>query len=222
MKRRSILFAAFYAAFAAGAALAWGSTLYGATAEPPQPGPAQATIQAGVDFDVPLLVAGKATIGRGHVNAENVLRVYWVVDGRIAGPLLLRIGGDVQPVPPPPPPHPPPVPVKRITDFYIVWETGEATVAVGAIRNNQAFKDELTKAKIRYGAMDQDNGEKLPRYKPVVEAARKATLPAIVTVDEFGGIKAEPIPAQLLAEKAKPGPAVEWILGAAKKAGGVP
>ena len=190
--KRTDFFAARVAAFFAACALAWGSAFCDATAAEPIP---TTTIQAGADFDVPLLVAGKPAIGRAHLAADNVLRIYWVADGRIAGPLLYTLTrqGDVEPPIPPKPEPKPPTPVKRTTDIYVVWETSTATPAEAAIRNNQSWKDESTKLKIRWGQMDIDTIANVPKFAAVAAAA-KGKLPCVVLVDEAGGTRVEPLP----------------------------
>lgn len=155
-------------------------------------------IPVGLDFDVPLIVAGKALQGKAHVNAERVLRVYYVADGKVAGPLLYDLirRGDVGPGPEPEPkpkPEPQPTP-KKVVELYVVWETGDAAQSDAAIRNASAWKTECDKAKIRYSLFDQDTVKNVAKYKPVVAAAQKLGLPAVVTVDEAGGVKAEPLP----------------------------
>lgn len=155
-------------------------------------------IPVGLDFDVPLVVSGKPTTGKAFVNAEKVLRIYYVADGKVAGPLLYDLirRGDVGPGPEPKPkpePEPQPTP-KKVVELYVVWETGDAAQSDAAIRNASAWKAECDKAKIRWSAFDVNTVENVTKYKPVVAAAQKLGLPAVVTVDEAGGVKAEPLP----------------------------
>ena len=185
------------------AALAWLPSYHSPGAEPARVSEASSVASAasdgipvGFDFDVPLLVSGKSTQGRGFVSADRVLRVYWVADGKVAGPMLyvLTRQGDVgpgpqPPIPPKPPtPDPPPTPVVKATRVMLIHETGDDTPVVAAIRNNLAWKTESEKLGMAWRIADPDTIAKT--YPAMVAAAKKVGLPAVIFMDSTGFVTA--------------------------------
>jgi hypothetical protein len=157
-------------------------------------------VPVGVDFDIPLVIAGKSTTGKAFVNAERVLRIYYVADGKVAGPMLYDLvrRGDVptppKPPDPPVPPKPPdPPPVLKAAFVYLIHESADATPALAAIRNAAAWKTEAEKLGMKWLIFDKDSGAK--KFPSATNRATDVGLPAVVLIDKAGGAIAEKLPA---------------------------
>lgn len=159
-------------------------------------------IRTAQTFELPYSVGGKSVFAEAILEADGSLRLTFPsADGLRVGRAWYKITRqDVGPKPDPKPdpkpepqPDPKPEPVKRVTDLYVVWETGDAGPREAAIRSSQAWKTEAEKLKMKWGQGDFDNLSKLPSFAAVVAAA-KGKLPCVVLVDEAGVARAEPLP----------------------------
>jgi hypothetical protein len=84
-------------------------------------------IPLNTDFDLPVVVGGKALVGRAFVNDAKVMRIYYAQDGKVAGPIVYTLvrGSSPQPGPEPKPkptPEPTPTPVGPMS-VMVVYNT---------------------------------------------------------------------------------------------------
>jgi hypothetical protein len=205
----------FGLALVAGATALWAGAAYGVTppAAPIAAAQSAATdgISVGQDFDIPVMVAGRVSHGKALVTVDhpgcNVLRVYYVSDGKVAGPLLYDLvrRGDTTPQPQPQPgpgpspnpppqpgPQPGPQPAPKVAMFYLIHETADASPALAAVRNNAAWKSDAEKRGIKWLIFDKDTGT--TKFAAATRRAVACGLPAVVVIDQAGGCRVEPCP----------------------------
>jgi hypothetical protein len=136
----------------------------------------------GQDFNVPLIVAGKATEGTAFITADRVMRIYYVADGKIARPILYTLtrGGDVQPpIPGPKPPVPTP---GKANKMFVIWESNssgpEGVAIANLVRRAEKWKKEAAGLGIQVVVVDVT--ESAGPYPSATKMAKDKGIPALV------------------------------------------
>jgi len=140
-------------------------------------------------FRVPVVVAGKTLPGKAFIDDARVMRIFYVVNGEVEGPILYTLtrGGDVQPGP-----KPPPAPGKP-NKAFLIWETKDATVEVANLaRRADAWKQEAAKQGIRVVVVDVTEAGRA--YPEATKLAVARGLPALVFARDEVPLGTEKLP----------------------------
>lgn len=154
----------------------------------------------GVDFDVPLVIASKATTGKALVTADKTLRVYYVLDGKVAVlTYTLTRGGDAAPPDPVDPdknkvkPKPSP---QKITKLFLIWDPSDEAKTTPAVANMIRRSDDWRNACVKLGirplAVAQKEG--LTVYPEATRLASAKGLPALVFAGDAAAVAVEALP----------------------------
>ena len=145
-------------------------------------------------FKVPVVVAGKVLQGKAFIDEARVMRIFYVVNGEVEGPILYTLvrGGDVQPPPVPGPKPPVPTPGKP-NKAFLIWETGGSDIGVANLaRRSDAWKQEALKQGIRVVVVDKDEAAKA--YPEAMKLAVAKGLPALVFARDEVPLGVEKLP----------------------------
>jgi hypothetical protein len=132
-------------------------------------------------FKVPVIVQGKLIQGKAFIDNARVMRIFYVLNNEIEGPILYTVvrGGDVQPDPEPKPPIPTPGKPNKV---FVLWETKNVTpegVAIAnLVRRSDGWKKEAERLGINLVIADVSEAEK--PYPGATKAAKAQGIPALV------------------------------------------